>query len=86
MNLELSEGMEFIHKAYDQELEERLWQQWLAEIPLMTKDSSESFDEYKKTRLKPRVNRIENLLSKEDLLLKADSIKEKINISKEVTG
>ncbi len=52
----------------------------------MTKDSSESFDEYKKTRLKPRVNRIENLLSKEDLLLKADSIKEKINISKEVTG
>lgn len=83
LQLELGEGIEFIHRAFDQELEDRLWQQWLVEIPLMTKDSYETFEDYKNARVKPRTQ-VEKRSSKEELLMKAEAIKEKITIRKEV--
>lgn len=67
-------GIDFIHQAYDKFLEERLFQQWLTELPHMQKRVS--FEEYKKERLRPRI-KIEKRFSKDEWLLKAQEIEEK---------
>lgn len=74
MNLEFEYGVEFINQAYDKALEERLFQQWLVEIPHMKK--SVSFEDYKRERLRPRIN-ITKRLSKEEWLIKAQEIEQK---------
>lgn len=67
-------GIDFIHQAYDKSLEERLFQQWLVELPNMKK--SLSFEAYKKERLRPRI-KIEKRFSKEEWLSKAEEIEER---------
>ncbi|MCU7205951.1 hypothetical protein [Turicibacter sp. GALT-G1] len=74
MSFDYEYGIDFIHQAYDKRLEDRLFQQWLAEIPHMQKRVS--FEEYKKERLRPRI-KIEKRFSKEEWLLKAQEIEEK---------
>lgn len=74
MNLEFEYGVEFINQAYDKALEERLFKQWLVEIPHMKK--SVSFEDYKRERLRPRIN-ITKRLSKEEWLIKAQEIEQK---------
>lgn len=74
-------GVAFINKAYDKLLEERLFQQWIAELPYMQKKSS--FEEYKKERLRPRID-IKRRLSKDEWLSKAQEIEDKVAKKKEV--
>ena len=74
-------GVAFINKAYDKLLEERLFQQWIAELPYMQKKSS--FEEYKKERLRPRID-IKKRLSKDEWLSKAQEIEDKVTKKKEV--
>ena len=74
MSFDYEYGIDFIHQAYDKRLEDRLFQQWLAEIPHMQKRVS--FEEYKKERLRPRI-KIEKRFSTEEWLLKAQEIEEK---------
>lgn len=74
MSFDYEYGIEFIHQAYDKNLEERLFQQWLTELPHMKKRVS--FEEYKKERLRPRI-KIEKRFSKEEWLSKAQEIEEK---------
>ncbi|MFQ7342308.1 MAG: hypothetical protein ACLROA_10240, partial [Turicibacter sp.] len=44
MSFDYEYGIDFIHQAYDKRLEDRLFQQWLTEIPHMQKRVS--FEEY----------------------------------------
>lgn len=81
MSFEYEYGLAFINKAYDKYLEERLFQQWIAELPYMQKKSS--FEEYKKERLRPRIQ-IQKRLSKDEWLSKAQEIEEKVAKKKEV--
>jgi len=74
MKLEFEYAIEFINQAYDKALEERLFQQWLVEIPHMKK--SVSFEDYKRERLRPRIN-IQKRLTKEEWLAKAEEIEQK---------
>lgn len=74
-------GIAFINKAYDKLLEERLFQQWIVELPYMQKKSS--FEEYKKERLRPRID-IKKRLSKDEWLSKAQEIEDKVAKKKEV--
>ena len=50
MSFDYEYGIDFIHQAYDKRLEDRLFQQWLAEIPHMQKRVS--FEEYSDHELK----------------------------------
>lgn len=81
MSFDYEYGVAFINKAYDKLLEERLFQQWIAELPYMQKKSS--FEEYKKERLRPRVQ-IQRRLSKDEWLSKAQEIENKVAKKKEV--
>lgn len=52
----------------------------------MTKDTASSFDEFKKARIKPRIEKTDKSTpkEKEELLAKAERIKQRVNANKEV--
>ncbi len=51
MQLDVETLANLIVKAYEKELEDSLWEQWLAELPNMDKKSFISFESYKNKRL-----------------------------------
>lgn len=75
-NLGFEEGFEIIKKAFEKEVEERLWQRWLIDYKHMTKDTFISFESYKEKILNTNV--VNYTTSKEDLLEMANKIESKI--------
>lgn len=47
LNLDLEEGIEFINKAYEKQLDEQIWQRWLVEYRNMDENNFISFENYK---------------------------------------
>lgn len=59
LGLDYEEGIEFIKKATEKELEDRLWERWLVDYRLMTKDTFIPFDKYLEEALNPGVGQHE---------------------------
>ena len=78
LNLDFEEGNELIIKAYEKEIEDRLWDRWLVDYRGMTKDTFISFDDYK-SKIIGVVTQDITTESKEDLLKMADEIERKIS-------
>jgi hypothetical protein len=57
--------------AYEKDLEDKLWQQWLAIYPNMSNENFISFEDFKKETFKPKVEKI----NAEEVLKDAESIK-----------
>lgn len=47
MNLDIADGVELIKKAFQSDVEDKLWQQWLFEHLFMTKENFMSFEDYR---------------------------------------
>lgn len=81
LDLEITEGIEFINKAYEKELEDKVWEKWLIDYRYMSKDNFISFEDYKKHFIYKSTN-IESTLSKEQILKEVEEIERKISIKK----
>jgi hypothetical protein len=57
--------------AYEKDLEDKLWQQWLAIYPNMSNENFISFEDFKKEAFKPKLEKIDV----EEVLKDAESIK-----------
>ena len=57
--------------AYEKDIEDRLWQQWLVQFANMDKDNFISFDNYKKELMKPASKKVDI----EQVLKEAEEIK-----------
>jgi hypothetical protein len=82
LNLDNEEGYEFILKAYEKSVEEKLWEQWLVQYRFMNKDNFISFEEFKDSLIrKPNAKR--KILSNENLTLKEieDKVKSIIDLT-----
>ena len=77
MSLDVKIVAELIVKAFEKELEEKLWQKWLAELPNMNKDTFVSFEKYKENHLKPQVSI--SLRTDEEILQDAENILKLMN-------
>lgn len=80
LDLNFKEGYELILKAFEVDLERTIWEKWLVDYNKMDKNNFKSFEEYKKAIMKPVI--IEKQLSKEELLVKAKEIQNKISQEK----
>ncbi|NGT54729.1 hypothetical protein G6Y98_02560 [Clostridium perfringens] len=81
LGLEITEGIEFINKAYEKEIEDKVWEKWLIDYIYMSKDNFISFEEYKKNFI-PRNTNVESNLSKEEILKEVEEIERKIALKK----
>ena len=52
MQLDVDKLADLIVKAYEKELEDKLWEKWLVELPNMNKGNFVSFGTYKEQHLK----------------------------------
>lgn len=73
--LDFLEGFELITKAYEKELESKLWDRWLIEYKYMSKDNFITFEDY----VDKMLGRDKDTTSKEDLLKMASEIEKKIS-------
>jgi len=53
MSLDPQTLAKLIMKAFEKEIEDRIWQKWLAEFPHMDEKSFISFEQYKDKHFKP---------------------------------
>lgn len=67
------EGKNFIDKAYERQLEERIWQRWLTDYQRMTRDTFMNYEEYKEKFMGILPTNYA-LDSREDLLSQAEKI------------
>ena len=81
LDLEITEGIEFINKAYEKEIEDKVWEKWLIDYRYMSKDNFISFEEYKKYFISKNIN-VESTLSKEEILKEVEEIERKIALKK----
>lgn len=81
LNLEIAEGIEFINKAYEKEIEDRVWEKWLIDYRNMTKENFISFEEYKNQIISRNI-KVESNLSKEEILKEVEEIERKIALKK----
>lgn len=81
LDLEITEGIEFINKAYEKEIEDKVWEKWLIDYRYMSKDNFISFEEYKKHVISKNIN-LESTLSKEEILKEVEEIERKIALKK----
>ncbi|WP_419867585.1 hypothetical protein [Clostridium perfringens] len=81
LDLEITEGIEFINKAYEKELEDKVWEKWLIDYRYMSKDNFISFEEYKEHIISKNIN-VESTLSKEEILKEVEEIERKISFKK----
>lgn len=73
MQLDSETLIELIDKAREKDIEEKLWQRWLTELPRMNEDNFISFDEYKKQSFK-RNEQETSTKSEEEVLEDANKI------------
>lgn len=69
LNLETDVFIDLLKKAIEKDLEEKLWEKWLVELPHMDEKSFVPFDEYKNKHF-----RQESTRSDEDILKDAENI------------
>ncbi|MDG6888209.1 hypothetical protein ACV3SO_01340 [Clostridium perfringens] len=81
LDLEIIEGIEFINKVYEKEIEDKVWEKWLIDYRYMSKDNFISFEEYRKQFVFGNT-RVESRLSKEEILKEAENIERKISLKK----
>lgn len=81
LDLEITEGIEFINKAYEKEIEDKVWEKWLIDYRYMSKDNFISFEEYKKHFISKNIN-VESTLSKEEILKEVEEIERKVALKK----
>ncbi|EDT16295.1 hypothetical protein [Clostridium perfringens] len=81
LDLEIIEGIEFINKAYEKEIEDKVWEKWLIDYRYMSKDNFISFEEYKEHIISKNIN-VESTLSKEEILKEVEEIERKISLKK----
>lgn len=60
-NLSYRDGVKFIFKAYEKEVEDRLWDRWLVDYRWMNESNFISFEKYKSKSLSPSNNAIEKI-------------------------
>lgn len=77
LNLGFQEGYELIIKAYEKNLESKVWDKWLIDYRRMNKDTFISFEDYKSKMIIKDTNHGKQL-SKEDILREAAEIEAKI--------
>lgn len=70
MELETDTFIDFIYNAYEQDLEQKLWEKWLVELPNMDKTTFIPFEEYKNKhfRQKPKKTDEEIIADAENIL------------------
>lgn len=56
LNFDFKQGFEFIKKAFEVEVEEKLWQRWLIDSILMNEENFKNFEEYKSMFIKGKGN------------------------------
>ena len=76
--LPFMEGRSFIDKAYERQLEERVWQRWLTDYQRMTQDTFMNYEEYKEKFMGSFIKDYA-LDSREDLLSQAENILSKVS-------
>lgn len=76
LNLNYKDGLEFIFKAYEKELEDRLWDRWLVDYRWMNESNFVSFEDYK-NKNSSSLNKVENI-SKEAI---EEKVREIINLT-----
>lgn len=76
-NLSYKDGLEFIFKAYEKELEDRLWDRWLVDYRWMNESNFVSFEDYKNKTSSSLNKNVENI-SKEAI---EEKVKEIINLT-----
>ncbi|MVX62237.1 hypothetical protein GKZ28_00795 [Clostridium chromiireducens] len=77
LNLSYKDGLEFIFKAYEKELEDRLWDRWLVDYRWMNESNFVSFEDYKNKTSSSSNKNVENI-SKEAI---EEKVKEIINLT-----
>jgi hypothetical protein len=70
-----TDGLDFIKKAREKEIEERIWQAWVACYPNMNEDNFVSFEEFKDEVTGKNICH----LSSEEILQAVEEIEEKRN-------
>lgn len=76
MELDIEQGIALIQKAREEETKRLLWEEWLTMRPYMDKDKFTTFEDFYKSRVRPKVT-VSNRKSKEELLQEAEQIREK---------
>lgn len=79
LKLHFLEGYEIILKAYDKEIEDRIWDRWLIDYKNMTEDNFINFEDYKSKLIIKNQSVEEDKVTKEELLLLAEEIENKIS-------
>lgn len=79
LKLHFLEGYEIILKAYDKEIEDRIWDRWLIYYKNMTEDNFINFEDYKSKLIIKNQSVEEDKVTKEELLLLAEEIENKIS-------
>jgi hypothetical protein len=69
MELDGGAFVDLLNKAVEKDLEDKLWQKWLTELPRMDKQTFMTFDDYKARHFKK-----ENKKSDEEILQDAKNI------------
>lgn len=75
LNLDFQSAIRLIKKAYEKDLEKRLWEMWLTLYPNMDKKNFIDFEEFKNKIIKPNV---ETLANTNDVLLEVSEIRKKL--------
>lgn len=74
LNLEFVEGCEFIKKAIETDIEDKVWDRWLVDYRKMDKDNFTNFEDYKNKML--GINECVEI-TKEELLKESEYIEKK---------
>lgn len=78
LKLEFQEALELVKKAYEKDFEARLWEKWLVDYRNMDEKTFISFEDYKK-KILDKSQVVKDKTSKEDLLVMAAEITDKIS-------
>ena len=71
MELDSDTFIDLLNKAIEQDIEDKLWQKWLVELPYMDEKTFLSFDEYKDKHFKQKETQ---KMSDEEVLKDAENI------------
>lgn len=74
LSMEFDEGIKFILKAFEKELEERLWDRWLVDYRHMDEKNFIDFEKYKNMNLKSSNTKKIEQINKKDIEQKVKEI------------
>ena len=74
MDLDIDMGIELIQKAYEKQVDERLFNMWNLERLFMDKNNFISFQEYKNKSIKQAEQPVKPKMTKEKIFAQADKI------------